>query len=120
MLLVEDDPMVRELMEQILSDYGYRVILAEDGQDAVEKFAAQQDEIELVLMDVIMPRKNGKDAADEIRQLKPGIKVIFASGYTADFIHNQIEFAEETELIMKPVKSTELLKKIREMLNTQA
>ncbi len=119
-LLAEDDPMVRCLMEQILKDYGYRVILAVDGLDAVMKFAAHQDEIDLVLMDVIMPKKNGKDAVDEIRLLKPGVKVIFSSGYTADFIHNQVGFTEETELIMKPVKPRELIRKVEDVLGRAA
>jgi CheY-like chemotaxis protein len=115
-LLAEDDPAVRVLMEKILTDYGYHVILAEDGQDAAEKFAVNKEKIKLVLMDVIMPKKNGKEAADEIRQLKPGIQVLFSSGYTADFIHNQAELPEAVELIMKPVKPLELISKIEELL----
>ena len=116
-LLAEDDPAVRELMERILRDFGYDVILAEDGQDAVEKFAVNMGEVKLVLMDVMMPKKNGKEAADEIRQLKPGIQVLFSSGYTADFIHNQAELPETIELIMKPVKPQELISKVEELLS---
>jgi PAS domain S-box-containing protein len=115
-LLAEDDPAVRSLMEKILSDYGYHVILAEDGEEAVKKFAANKGEIRLVLMDVIMPKKNGKDAANEILQLKPGTPILYASGYTADFIHNQTDLPEEVELIMKPVKPADLIVKIEKML----
>jgi polar amino acid transport system substrate-binding protein len=67
-----------------------------------------------------MPNKNGKDAAVEIRLLRPGIKVIFSSGYTADFIHNQVGFADETELIMKPVKPHELIRKVEDVLGRAA
>ena len=115
-LLAEDDPTVRNLMEKILNDYGYHVILAEDGLDAVEKFAMNREKIKLVLMDLIMPKKNGKEAADEIRQLKPGIQVLYSSGYTADFIHNQADLPEAVELIMKPVKPVELISKIEYLL----
>ena len=115
-LLAEDDPAVRELMERILQSFGYRVLLAEDGQHAVDTFAIHQDAIDLVLLDVIMPKKNGKDVYDEIRQLKPGVKVLFASGYTAEFIQSQVGFEEETALIMKPVKPYELIRKVDEML----
>jgi signal transduction histidine kinase len=115
-LLVEDDLAVRDLMEKILLDYGYQLILAEDGRDAVVKFTENMDKIKLVLMDVIMPKKNGKEAADEIRRLMPGIQVLFSSGYTADFIRNQTDLPETAELIMKPVKPLELISKVEELL----
>lgn len=116
-LMAEDDPDVRELMAKILTDYGYRVILAVDGQDAVEKFAAHREVIELVLMDVIMPKKNGVEAVKEILLLKPSIQVLYSSGYTADFIHNQTELPETVELIMKPVRPHELIGKVKGLLN---
>jgi CheY-like chemotaxis protein len=116
-LLAEDDPDVRTLMEKILNSFGYNVILAEDGQDAVEKFTVNMGEVKLVLMDMIMPKKNGKEAADEIRQLKPGIQILFSSGYTADSIRNKTELSEPVELIMKPVKPMELISRVEELLS---
>ncbi len=116
-LVVEDDRVVRTLFERILEDHGYTVIIAEDGMDAVEKFKAKAEKINLILMDMIMPKMNGKDAYDEIRRIKPDLKVLFSSGYTADFIENRGGLEEGFELIMKPVQPMELLRKIREMLD---
>jgi polar amino acid transport system substrate-binding protein len=116
-LLAEDDAEVRKLAVSILSQYGYEVIQAVDGQDVVEKFAANRERIAMILMDMIMPKKNGKEAYDEISLLQPGVKVMYSSGYTADFIQNRGVSEEGIELVMKPVQPMELLRKVREMLD---
>ena len=116
-LLAEDDAAVRELEASILRKFGYEVILAEDGQDAVEKFVENQTKIRLILMDMIMPNKNGKQAFDEIRLLQPNIKVIFVSGYSGDIVRSRGEIDEDAELIMKPVNATELLNKVRNTID---
>ncbi len=114
-LVAEDDPSVRNLVEMVLTKHGYQVILADDGQEVVERFALHQNGIGLVLMDIIMPRKNGIDAFDEIRKVRPDAKVLFTSGYTADFIQSR-GMQEGVELIMKPVQPLELLRRVREVL----
>lgn len=116
-LLAEDDPGVRNLMASILGKFGYEVILAEDGRDAVEKFVENQTKIQLLLMDMIMPHKNGKQAFDEIRLLQPDIKVIFVSGYSADIVRSRGEIDADAELIMKPVNAAELLNKVRNTID---
>ena len=116
-LVAEDEPAVRELVEGILTRFGYRVLLASDGEDAVAKFTQNRDEIELVLLDMIMPKLSGKAAYDEIARLKPGVRAIFTSGYTADVIRSKGELAPGTEFIMKPVHPLLLLRKVREMLD---
>jgi PAS domain S-box-containing protein len=116
-LLAEDDVNVRELFESILKSYGYEVILAENGQDAVERFAQDKDRIKLVILDMIMPKMSGAQAHREIRQLQGNVKVLYSSGYTMDIITNQGDLDEGTELIMKPVQPLELLRKVREMLD---
>jgi polar amino acid transport system substrate-binding protein len=116
-LLAEDDADVRNLMVSVLTRFGYRVIQAVDGEDAVEKFAANHSSIALVVMDMIMPKKNGKAAYDEIALLSPEVKVLYSSGYTADFIQNRGVLGKEVELIMKPVQPMELLRKVRAMLD---
>jgi two-component system NtrC family sensor kinase len=116
-LVAEDEPGVRSMIELILVKHGYRVILAEDGQDAVEKFQANRDTIQMILMDIIMPRKGGRQAYDEIRQLAPQVKVLFTSGYTADFIKSRGDLDQGMELVMKPVQPMELLRKMRELLD---
>ncbi len=119
-LLAEDDQYVRALMESILNQAGYSVILADDGQCAVEMFEAHRKEIGLVIMDMIMPRKNGMEAFREIELLQPDVKVLFCSGYTADYIQNRGGLHENAELIIKPIIPSDLLRKVREILDRQA
>lgn len=117
-LLVEDDADVRYLAVTLLTQFGYNVLEAVDGNEAVEMFAANQEKISLIVMDVIMPKKNGREAYDEICKIRPGVKVLYTSGYTSDFIQSRGVADAGIELIMKPVRSTELLKKIRDMLDS--
>ncbi|MFT3916341.1 MAG: PocR ligand-binding domain-containing protein [Anaeromyxobacteraceae bacterium] len=116
-LLAEDDPDVRAFVVSLLRRQGYTVIQAVDGQDAVDKFSAAMDAIALVLLDVIMPRKNGREAFAEISRLRPGVKVLYASGYTADFIQSRGVSEEGIELVMKPVQPAVLVRKVREILD---
>lgn len=118
-LLAEDDPSVRNLVVTILSRFGYNVIQAVDGRDAVDKFTIHQSNIRFILMDMIMPKMNGRDAYDEINKIRPGVKILYSSGYTADFIQNRGVSEEGIELIMKPVQPMALLRKIREMLDVK-
>jgi len=116
-LMAEDDSDVREITKAILEEFGYTVIAAEDGDDAIEKFIENKDEINLILLDVIMPKKNGRETCKEIKKIKPDIKVLFTSGYPAD-IANRNELLEEgVDFIPKPVSPTEFLKKVRDMLD---
>jgi PAS domain S-box-containing protein len=116
-LVVEDSEHIRELLRELLSECGYKVIEATDGEEGVERFREKRDEIDLVLMDVIMPRKNGKEAFDEIRTIAPEVKTLFMSGYTADVISRKGIDAAGLDLVTKPVPPGALLAKIREVLD---
>jgi PAS domain S-box-containing protein len=115
-LLAEDDEAVRSLTEQILTGLGYRVIPAVDGKDAVSKYLAHKDTIQLLLFDLIMPNRNGKEAYDEIRMVSPGVRILFMSGYTADIIEAKA-LDDGTEIISKPFSSTDLARKVRTILD---
>ncbi|MBT1072681.1 PocR ligand-binding domain-containing protein [Pelotalea chapellei] len=117
-LVAEDDAAVRQLVVSVLTSHGYKVIEAANGQEAIDKFIANPNGINLILMDMIMPKKNGKEAYDEISRLHPGVKVLYASGYTAEFIQDRGVHEEGIDLIMKPVLPVDLLKKVREMLDS--
>jgi DNA-binding response OmpR family regulator len=117
-LVAEDDESVRSLMKTVLLKYGYEVIEASDGDDAIDKLLQNKDRIELVVLDVIMPKKSGKEVRDEIKKIRPDMKVLFTSGYTADIIHKKGILDEEVDFISKPVLTHELLIKIRELLDT--
>jgi PAS domain S-box-containing protein len=116
-LVVEDEPDLRLLLQNILSGGGYHVLLAENGEAAAELYASRAGEIALVLMDMIMPGMSGKEACHAIREVDPAAKVLYTSGYTMDIIKSRDLLDEGTELLMKPVRPVELLKKVREMLD---
>jgi two-component system, cell cycle sensor histidine kinase and response regulator CckA len=114
-LVAEDDDATRDLDRKILEAYGYSVIEACDGEDAVARFKEHGDRIRLLFLDSIMPKKNGKEVYEEIIRIRPGLKVLFTSGYTADTF-GDIE-AQKLRFIAKPILPTQLLKKIREVLD---
>ena len=115
-LLAEDDTAVRNLTTNVLEDYGYRVIKAVDGEDAVRKFNERKDDIDLLVFDIIMPKKNGKEAYQEIRAVKPDIKALFTSGYTADVVHKKGILETGMEFILKPITPRDFLTKVRDVL----
>jgi two-component system cell cycle sensor histidine kinase/response regulator CckA len=116
LLVAEDEEIVRAFMKKVLERAGYRVIIANDGEDAVARFR-DQDDISLVLSDLVMPRKNGKEMLDEIKKIKPGIKAVFISGYATDIMQKKGIFGEGAEYITKPFKKDDLLQKVREVLD---
>ncbi len=116
-LLAEDELEVRRLVKTVLEEFGYKVIEAVDGDDAVKVFTENKDRIDIVVLDVIMPKKNGREAYNKIKALKPDIKAIFISGYTEDIIKREDIFEMGLNFIPKPVSPSDLLKKIREVLD---
>jgi len=116
-LVAEDDLHVRELVKQLLEIFGYNVIVAKDGKDAIDAFIKHRDKIQLLLLDVIMPKKNGKEVYEEIKKLSPHMKVIFISGYSADIIHSKGILDEGLDFLSKPILQEILLNKVREVLD---
>jgi len=117
-LIGEDDLYVRKFIKEMLLKNGYTIFEAVDGEDAVRVFSANQNEINLVILDVIMPKKNGKDVYNEIIKMNPGMKVIFISGYSSDIIHKRGILEEKLDIISKPIMPDELLTKVRRILDT--
>jgi PAS domain S-box-containing protein len=115
-LIAEDAVMVRDLAKNILEEYGYRVIVTENGDDTIEVYKAHP-EIALLILDVIMPGKNGKEVYQEIRSLRPDIKTLFMSGYTANIIHKKGILDPGTEFISKPFSPNTFLRKVRDILD---
>jgi len=116
-LLVEDDMQVRNLMKEVLTKNGYSIIEAVDGEDAVNVFSENKDVINLTILDVMMPRKNGKEAYDTIQGINPDPKVIFISGYSADVVQRKNILKKGPHFISKPVSPTELLNMVRTVLD---
>jgi signal transduction histidine kinase/CheY-like chemotaxis protein len=116
-LVAEDDAAVRRLTIEILKRFGYTVTDARDGEEAIDKFKEKEIEIDLLLLDVIMPKKNGKAVYEEIRKINPDIKVLFLSGYTENLIHKKGILEEGLNFIFKPVTINKLLKNVRDVLD---
>lgn len=116
-LLAEDDKAVRDIAQLLLRNFGYEVIVAVDGEDAVLKFQENRGRIQLLLFDVIMPKKNGIVAYDEISALEPGTKVIFASGYATEAVHVKALTDTNVMSISKPYLPSNMLTAVRSMLD---
>ncbi|MBP7528388.1 MAG: response regulator, partial [Syntrophorhabdaceae bacterium] len=115
-LIAEDNEEVRRFMREALSEYGYRIIEAIDGEDAIDKFSRRMG-IDLIIVDSVMPKKNGREVYEEIHRINPRIKVLFTSGYTKDIVLNKGIEDKEFDFIAKPLLLSELLQKVREVLD---
>lgn len=118
-LLAEDEKQVRDLAARILIAQGYRVIEAEDGEQAL-KLAQQQSGFQLLVTDLVMPRMSGRDLADRVRALRPGIPVLFISGYSEMSPGGQEGNGLDGPFLQKPFTPAALAWKAREVLDRVA
>ena len=116
-LLVEDEEMVLTLARRCLQHYGYRVLSARDGREALEISAAHPGPIHLLLTDIVMPHMSGKDVADRLLPRRPGTSVLYMSGYTDDAIGNHGVLDPGTHLLQKPFTPDHLSRKVRDVLD---
>ena len=116
-LIAEDDATIRQLTHTMLSEFGYTVIEAADGEDAVAKFKEHQDAVKLIILDVVMPKMNGKEARDRIVAIKPDVKTLYVTGYNADIIRAKGITEESQNIILKPVSPMDLLRSVRRILD---
>jgi two-component system, cell cycle sensor histidine kinase and response regulator CckA len=122
-LLAEDDEGLRNLASDILGQLGYTVLLAKDGEEAVQMYTNNCERIKLLLLDVMMPRMGGPEAYEKMRQIRGSIPLIFMTGYSSDFVKDRfvkqnisIE-ALGAAIIQKPYNIDGLGRKIREVLD---
>ena len=115
-LVAEDNEGVRTLIRTILGKYGYTVIEAVDGEDAIIKFNAHR-KMDLLIIDSVMPKKNGREVYDEICKTDPHVKTLFMSGYTKDIILDKGIEEKSFHFISKPISPNDLLRKVREVLD---
>lgn len=118
-LLVEDDNVVREINKETLELFGYKVIEARDGLEALNIYVSNHDKIDLVILDVVMPKMDGKEAYENMKKINKDVKVLFMSGYTENLIHTKGVLAEGINFISKPVSPSELAKKVRFVLDNK-
>jgi two-component system, cell cycle sensor histidine kinase and response regulator CckA len=117
-LLVEDEASLRELAREILEANGYKVIEAERGESAIRLVEQSYTPIHLLLTDVVMPGMGGKQLATRLLELRPGLRVLYMSGYTDDVINNRGVLREDTLLLPKPFTRAALLRRVREALDS--
>jgi PAS domain S-box-containing protein len=115
-LLADDDESTRSFTREVLEEFGYSVIVAEDGQQALDKFHEYSARIGMLILDVIMPGMKGRDIYDAIHAGHPEVKVLFTSGYTEEIVRSQQFLDGSLPFIPKPYMPKELLMKIREVL----
>jgi hypothetical protein len=111
-LVAEDEPAVRELVRQTLEQRGYKVLEAKDGYEALRVFEERKGEIHLVLTDVIMPLMNGRELAKRLESIRPGMKIVYMSGYTDEVLAFHGFAQPEIEFIQKPFTPSELAEKV--------
>jgi signal transduction histidine kinase len=116
-LLAEDDSAVMGLLKGILEENNYVVISATNGEEAIKKFTMNRESIRLAVLDVIMPKANGREVRDSLIKICPKLKTIFISGYTQDVIDWKSAVDDGVLLLSKPVQLDDLLIKIREQLD---
>ena len=118
-LMAEDDETIRNMATSLLESFGYEVIAAVDGEEAVKKFRENSERIKLLLFDVIMPNKNGIAAYDEIKKMAPDIKIIFSSGYAIEDVHEKARDDANVIAIAKPYLPSSLLSLVRGLLDNK-
>jgi CheY-like chemotaxis protein len=116
-LLVEDEEPVRRIAERILTGEGYRVLVAADGEEAMDIANQAQGKIHLLLTDVVMPKMNGNQLAEKVAERNPRLRVLYMSGYTDDVIVRHGMLKPDTQFIGKPFNSAALRRKVREVLD---
>jgi PAS domain S-box-containing protein len=115
-LLVEDENSVRRMLREGLSKTGYRVLEADNGLDAIKRWGAEVDSIDLLVTDIVMPVMNGLRLAEELRQRRPSLRVIFMSGHAEEVISKQGGPDLAPDLLAKPFLPEVLVRKVREVL----
>jgi CheY-like chemotaxis protein len=118
-LLVEDDAMILNVAKEMLEQLGYRVMAAASPAEAIRRARAHPGEIQLLITDVIMPEMNGRVLAEILVDMRPGLKCLFTSGYTANVIGRHGVFDEGIHFMEKPFSSMDLGVAVRKILRKQ-
>jgi len=117
-LLAEDDESLRDVAKMMLEEHGgYRVLVAKNGNEALELLKEEEETVHLLITDVVMPGMDGKELAAQVQSIIPDIKTLFVSGYTNHVITEREVMPSEYHFIPKPFSLPVFLKKVREVLD---
>ena len=111
-LIVDDEPTVQKMTSRLLRKHGYDVLLASDGFEALTVFEEHRDAIDVVLLDMTMPRMDGPTTYDELIKIAPNVRVLFSSGYD----HAGVRQSSNVDFIHKPYSSNELVARLRGLM----
>jgi signal transduction histidine kinase len=117
-LLAEDDRQVRDVAERVLRRNGFKVLTAADGREALEVFTQHRDEIRILILDVLMPKLNGRQVYDQVREKAPALPVLFCSGYSAEMLPAEMTLGQDSFLLNKPYTDHELLTRVHQLLRS--
>jgi PAS domain S-box-containing protein len=116
-LIVEDEPLILRVAERVLTGLGYDVLTARDGQEGLEVAARTPRTIDLLITDVVMPNMGGRELAARLTEVRPGLRVLYSSGYPADAVGEHSILAEGIDFLQKPYRPATLAGRIREILD---
>jgi DNA-binding NtrC family response regulator len=116
-LVIEDEPIMRKIAVKVLKNAGYEVITAEDGRKGIALFKKYQDDIILVLLDMVLPKMQGKDVFIEVSKIKPGVNVLLNTGFSKDKQVDELFNLGVKHFIEKPYSLENLTKAINKAIN---
>ncbi len=115
-MVVDDEEVIRNMVKDFLSDKGYEIILASNGPEALDKFRQNEGKVDLVLLDLVLPEKNGMEILEDLRQINPRVKAILTSGYNQNITENILD-KDLTSFLQKPFRIATLIQKIKELMS---
>ena len=115
-LIIENDQMVCDAMNDILSDSGYRVYIAHDGIEGEKMYRSLINDIDIIIIDWRLPRQDGRDTLRKIRQVNPNVQVMVASGYAEEDVTRQLTDVLPFTFLGKPFNMSNLLNKVEKMM----
>ena len=118
-LVIDDNDMVADICKQILKSSGYDVVIAKSGKEAIEVFKENQHNIDMVILDMILPDMGGRDIYDRLKIINPDLNVLLVSGYDMDYQTEGIMECGCDGFIQKPFNMNELLEKVRGILTSE-
>jgi two-component system cell cycle sensor histidine kinase/response regulator CckA len=118
-LVLDDEPEIRKLVATMLSNNGYKVLTATNGESAIKTFKRTKQAVDLVLLDVVSPGLSGPMVADRLTELQPGLRVLYMSGFDSTNVVQRYVVDKGHALITKPFTEGQLVKKVREVLSEE-